>query len=150
MPAYTTTPTRARTQSNPMKVIPCCCLRINSSRNSLLLNRITDPIPERSVTSIEIKPDSDRLTHQILLRNESRSLRIVLPAAVLAVVAVVAHEEVVAGRHRPFPARDAPPGEHDLVAFGSELLESGRNSGVIPLGLLGACIGGAPGLGVEA
>src|ERR1700678_431827 len=137
MPAYTTTPTRARTQSRPMKVIPCCCLRIKPSRNSLLLNRITDPIPERSVTSIEIKPDSDRLTHQILLRNEPGSLGIALPAAVLAVVAIVAHEEIVTGRHRPLPARDAAPGEHDLVALGSELLEGGRYSGVVPLGLLG-------------
>src|SRR5580658_382880 len=137
MPAYTTTPARARMQSKPTIVIPCC-LRIKSSRNSLLLNRITDPIPERSVTSIEIKPDSDRLTHEILLRNEAGGLGVALPAAILTVVAIVAHEEVVARRHRPFPVGYAPPGEHDLMAFGAELLESGRNAGIVPLALLGA------------
>src|SRR5580658_7558490 len=123
MPPYTMTPTNVRIVSSPMSVIPRCRRRIKTSQWGPLLNRITDPIPERSVTSIKIKPNSHRFADQILLRNEAGSLRIVLPAAVFAVVAVVAHEEVVPGRNHPLAGRDAPPGKHDLVALGPQLLE---------------------------
>ena len=63
MPAYSTTPARARMQSNPMNVMPRWCLCIKSSLKEPLFNLIPDPSPERSVTSIEIKPNSDRFTH---------------------------------------------------------------------------------------
>src|SRR5580698_7777585 len=135
--------------SRPMNVIPCCCFRIKASRNSLLLNRITDPIPERSVTSIEIKPDSDRFTHEILLRNEARGLGIAVEAAVLAVIAVVAHEEEMTGRHGPLSAGHAAAGEHDQVALLPQLLERGRNARVVVLALLGSAVGGARRLGLQ-
>src|SRR6202790_4484216 len=103
---------------------------------ALLLNRIPYASPERSVTSIEIKPDSHRFTHQILLRHEPRGVHFVLKSAVLAVVAVVAHEEIVPGRHRPLAGFDAAVGEHDEMAFGSELLESRGSARIIPQVLL--------------
>src|ERR1700726_2761742 len=96
---------------------------------ALLLNRIPYASPERSVTSIEIKPDSHRFTHQILLRHEPRGVHFVLKSAVLA---VVAHEEIVLRGHRPLAGFDAAVGEHDEVAFGSELLESRGSARIIP------------------
>src|SRR5713101_1841781 len=92
-----------------------------------LLNRIPHPPPERSVTSIKIKPNSHRLTDQILLRDEPRRVDVVQPPAVLAVVAVVAHEEIMARGHHPLARFDAAVGEHDAMAFGVQLLEGGRS-----------------------
>src|SRR5580692_6259329 len=151
MPAYRITPTNPRIKSIPINVIPCWRRRIEppwaSTRASRvpapdepLLNRIADPIPERSVTSIKIKPNPHRLTDQILLGDEARSLRIVLPAAVLAVIAVVAHEEIVTRRDHPLPAGDAAPGEHDLMALGPQLLVGGRHPHIIPLVFLRSAV----------
>src|SRR3974390_3221672 len=115
-------------QSNPMKVMPCWCLPMEFSlKNSPLLNRIPDSSPERSVTSIKIKPNSYRFTHQILLRNEPRRVLFVEPAAVLAVIAIIAHEEVMTCGHRPFARFDAPIGKHDAMLFGLQLLEGRRH-----------------------
>src|SRR5580658_8155099 len=91
-----------------------------------LLNRITDPIPERSVTSIKIKPNSHGFTDQILRRHEARSLRIILPPAVFTVISVVSHEEVVPRGDHPFPGGDSLPGKHDQMPLGSQLLVGGR------------------------
>src|SRR5271168_2722132 len=98
---------------------------------SPLLNRIPHPPPERSVTSIKIKPNSHRLTHQILLRNEAGRLAIVLEAAVLAVIAIVAHEEVFLGRNHPFARLGPARGEHDAVAFGVQLFECRRSPHIV-------------------
>src|ERR1035441_8051820 len=136
MPAYTITPTNPRMQSKPMNVMPVWFRRIASSQLSLLLNRIADPFPERSVTSIKIKPYSHRLTDQILLRDEARRIRIVLPAAVLAVVAIIPHEKIMAGGHHPFAGRDAAPRKHDEVVLGPELLVGGARPRVVPHVLL--------------
>src|SRR5450755_1034915 len=116
------TPAIARMQSIPIKVIPSCGCRIDCP----LLNRIPHSPPERSVTSIEIKPDPHRLTYQILLRNEARRVHFVQPPAVLAVVAVVAHEEIVARGHDPLAGLDAAVGKHDAVALGTQLLKGRR------------------------
>src|SRR3984885_8630269 len=66
-----------------------------------LLNRISYTAPERSVTGVKIKPNSHRFTYQILLRHEPGGIHIVLESAVLAVIAVVTHEEIVPWRHHP-------------------------------------------------
>src|SRR5271170_2651758 len=92
-----------------------------------LLNRIPYPPPERSVTSIKIKPNSHGFTHQILLRHEPGCVVFVLKAAILAVIAIVAHEEIMTGGHHPFAGLDAAVGKHDEVALGTELLD-GRGS----------------------
>src|ERR1700720_4727 len=91
-------------------------------KKGTLLNRIPHPPPERSVTSIKIKPNSHRLTDQIVLRNEPRRVQFVQPPAVLAVVAIVAHEEIVPRGHHPLAGFDAAVGKHDAVAFGPQLL----------------------------
>src|ERR1700732_1207654 len=101
-------------------------------KKGTLLNRIPHPPPERSVTSIKIKPDSHRLADQILLRDEPRRIDIVEPPAVLAVVAVVAHEEIMARRHRPLARFDAAVGEHDAMALVPQLLEGRRSAHIIP------------------
>src|SRR6202789_565248 len=98
-------------QSKPMNVMPCWCLRIKSSLKEPLFNLIPDPSPERAVTSIKIKPDSHRFCDQLLLRHESRRIRVGEPAAVLAVVAVIAHEEIVPCGHPPFAGFDAAVGK---------------------------------------
>src|ERR1700730_8997805 len=69
--------------------LPHRLFHILVSLDGLLLNRIPHPPPERSVTSIKIKPNSHRLTDQIVLRNEPRRVQFVQPPAVLAVVAIV-------------------------------------------------------------
>src|SRR6266436_8738430 len=139
-------PTNTRMQSNPMNVMPSWRCRIDrfiSSPPSIdpLLNRIPHPPPERPVTSIEIKPDSHRLADQILLRHEPRRIDIVQPPAVLAVVAVVAHEEIVARGHHPLAGFDAAVGEHDAMAFGVQLLEGRGSAHIVPQILLGTGIG---------
>src|SRR5580692_2581392 len=101
-----------------------------------LFNRIPDPSPERSVTSIKIKPNSHRFTDQILLRYEPRRVRFIQPPAVLAVIPVVAHEEIVPRRHYPFAGSDAAVGKHNAMVFGVELFESGGNTRVVPEVLL--------------
>src|ERR1700679_1517598 len=134
-------------QSKPMNVMPCWCLRIKSSLKEPLFNLIPDPSPERSVTSIKIKPDSNRFSDQILLRNETRRIRFVEPAAVLAVVAVIAHEEIVPCGHHPFAGFDAAVGKHDFMSFGIQLLGSGRHPGVVPQILLRSGVDRTAGLG---
>src|SRR5271167_600078 len=106
-----------------------------------LFNRIPDPSPERSVTSIKIKPNSHRFTDQILLRHEPRRIWLVQPAAILAVVPIVAHEEIVPRRHHPFAGSDAAVGEHDAMALGVQLLEGRRNARVVPQILLRPGVG---------
>src|SRR6266404_3724711 len=118
-------------QSIPTNVMPSCDWRIDRfiprlPKNDPLLNRIPHPPPERSVTSIEIKPNSHRLPDQILLRHEPRRIDIVQPPAVLAVVAIVAHEEIVTRGHHPLARFDAAVGEHDEMAFGVQLFEGRR------------------------
>src|SRR3984893_19088861 len=110
-------------QSKPMNVMPRWCFCIKSSLKEPLFNLIPYPSPERSVTSIKIEPNSDRFTDQILLRNEPRSIRFIEPAAILAVVAVIAHEEEMARRHHPFAPLDAAIGKHDLMALWVKLLD---------------------------
>src|SRR5258708_13126913 len=95
-------------QSSPMNVMPCWCFCIDSSLNEPLFNLIPDPSPERSVTSIKIKPNTDRFTDQILLRNESRRIRFIDPTAVLPVVPVVAHYELIPPPPHPFPPLPTP------------------------------------------
>src|SRR5690554_40775 len=55
-----------------------------------------------AVLAIPVHPDQEGLAHQMVFRHE------VPVAAVLAVVAIVAHHEVVAFRHRPDAFADAP------------------------------------------
>src|SRR5882724_5608724 len=105
-------------QSSPMNVMPCWCFCIDSSLKEPLFNLIPDPSPERSVTSIKIKPNTDRFTDQILLRNEPRCIRLIEPAAILAVVPVIAHEEIVARRHQPLAGFHAAIGKHDSMTLG--------------------------------
>src|ERR1700680_1627668 len=116
---------------------------MESSLNIRLLNRSSDPPPERSVTSIEIKPNSHRFTDQIPLGDESRRVGFVQPAPVLAVVAVVAHEEIVTFRYHPLTLLDSPVGEHDEVPLGPQLFGGRRDSRIVPHVLLGARIRGA-------
>src|ERR1700675_1809336 len=116
---------------------------MESSLICRLLNRSSDPPPIWSVTSIEIKPNSHRFTHQIPLGDESRGVGFVQPATVLAVVAIVAHEEIMTFRHHPLALLDSPVGEHDEVPLGAQLFGGRRDSCVVPHVLLGARIRGA-------
>src|SRR3984957_4025220 len=109
---------------------------MESSLICRLLNRSSDPPPERSVTSIEIKPNSHRFTHQIPLWDESRGVGFVQPATVLAVVAVVAHEEIMTFRYHPFTLLDSPVGEHDEVPLGPQRFSGRGDSRVVPHVLL--------------
>src|SRR6202789_330036 len=119
-------------QSKPMNVMPCWCLRIKSSLKEPLFNLIPDPSPERSVTSIKIKPDSNRFSDQILRRNEPRRIWFVEPAAILTVIAVVAHEEIVPRGHHPFPRLHAAIREHDAMTLGIQLFEGRGNARIVP------------------
>src|SRR6202030_4409241 len=104
---------------------------MESSLNIGLLNRSSDPPPERSVTSIEIKPNSHRFTHQIPLGDESRRVGFVQPATILAVVAVVAHEEIMTFGHHPLALLHSPVGAHDEVPLGPQLFGGRRDTRIV-------------------
>src|SRR5688572_21068302 len=61
---------------------------------SLLRNAVAD---SRTIDApIEVHPDQERLAAQVLLRQEAPV------SAVLAIITIVAHHEIVTRRHHPF------------------------------------------------
>src|ERR1700736_3705166 len=74
----------------------------------------------RPARNLPVHPDPDGVPDQVVLRHESD----VGEAAVLAVVAVVTHEEIVAGRHHPIEVRRHPlRRQHDdVIAMAERLL----------------------------
>src|SRR5882757_375787 len=89
--------------SQPIAVRPRCCVRIDAlSRKcckltSASLDRRPHPAPGGAARALRvpIEPDSCGFADQILFGHEAPD------TAVLAVVAVVAHHEVLPGRHVP-------------------------------------------------
>jgi len=59
------------------------------------VDRVADAAPDRGVGQVPVEPDDHGLADHEVLGDEADLGK----AAVAAVVAVIAHEEVVAGRH---------------------------------------------------
>src|SRR6185437_7110068 len=72
-----------------------------------------------------VHPDTDRLADQIAVGYESN----IRKPAVRAVIAIVAHEEVVPGGHGPLEVGDAESGcQHDHVVCPTDALPSERRA----------------------
>src|ERR1700743_1272990 len=84
--------------NHPIAVTPRWCLRIEAHSS---FDRGADPAPRRSAGALRIpvEPDTGRLADQVRLGHEAPD------PAILAVVAIVAHHEIVSGRHRATPHR---------------------------------------------
>src|ERR1700752_91974 len=95
MPAYSTIPTGIRMRIQPRNVTPRSRWRILPPVDFDLVDRIADAAPDRPLRTVPIEPDPDRLADEVALGYEAHTL----VAAVLAVVAVVTHEEVVSLGH---------------------------------------------------
>src|ERR1700694_1504342 len=95
MPAYTTMAIGMSKKSQPMTVTPRCLLCMVVLRCGLLVNVGANAAPDRAARTLQIpiEPDSRGFADQMILRDEAPD------TAVLAVVAIVAHHEVLAGRH---------------------------------------------------
>src|SRR5215470_2821649 len=86
----TVTKTRA-TNRNPMKVRPDCCrVRMIPLPSA---NAAADSLECQTAYVIPVEPDEKRLAPDVVVGHEAPV------AAVVAVVAVVAHHEVLSGRH---------------------------------------------------
>src|SRR5690606_20991112 len=85
------------------------------------LDRIADSLPNWRRRQVPIQPNPYGFPYQILLGHEPYALETAVPA----VVAVVAHEKVLACRHDRFEVlRTAPRNEHDFVLDPAEELRA--------------------------
>src|SRR5207342_1301038 len=106
MPTKMKMPATARIRMNPSRVIPRCVrFMLSPSPRSrgvacaVLRDVRADP-REIHATGIhvEIQPDQEGLSAEVFLRQEVRRPE----SAVLRIITIVAHDEIVAGRHHPF------------------------------------------------
>src|SRR6185369_15150559 len=89
-----TTSTTATTNRKPIIVRPACPSRRGASRHiSALVDATADPSEGETRDVVPIEPYEERATADVVVRDESPI------TAVIAVVAVVSHHEIVAGRH---------------------------------------------------
>src|SRR5277367_6318360 len=93
--------------TQPIAVTPRWCLRIDPLSRALeaavasLLYGGADPAPRRSAGALRIpvEPDTGRLTDQVRLGHEAPD------PAILAVVAIVTHHQILSRRDHPAPHR---------------------------------------------
>src|SRR5882757_2070644 len=91
-----------------------CChagtYRTGAGRRSA--DRGADAAEVRPAGNLPVHPDADGMAYQVVIGDKAH----LLEAAVLAVVAIVAHEEIVARRHDPLKVRGIPVlRQHDQV-----------------------------------
>src|SRR5690606_12272259 len=87
-----------RTMTKPIRVMPPCVrfMRLPSS-----WNLPAEPAEvDAARAAVPMHPDQERLAAQVGLGQEVHAFR--PEAAVLAIIAIVAHDEIVARRHGPF------------------------------------------------
>src|SRR5690606_8285560 len=143
MPMYAVKPTTASTTRKPTRLRPPCLRFIaNSPRTPcVLLDRRPDPPrieTPRAEPALAVQPDQEGLSAEVLLRQE---MGLGPEPAVLAIITIVAHDEIVAIGHGPLALAGgcgaANPLQHLVVAPGQVLGQQGGAVHLHPAALAG-------------